>query len=830
MARLPQHDKTYEVGGIFRRKCLTGLGSICWPSLRPWTMAAMEELNQSFLLKPDQGERSFLEKLNDQLKNVSDDAVRIAVDALAFHFLYPVKFGASAKLEILKTIMSWRTWSAPADLGFVEAAYLEGGIGYPGTFYFTGRPDHFAYLLQLGRLTLGNPEKNADLAWLIEASEKALGFVQRNVGMQRNVALHLMLPDQFERVAVDGHKERIVDHWKNLTQPGLPVDDQLLEIRRALEVKYNRANFDFYDPDIQVQWDPSKGVDSEPVPPATGGARAPVVWVEKTIVAGRPDRQNGDFALGKKLWSPQYARNGADMYRFMRDVRPGDLVLHLTDNKGFTGISIADSSVENFSGVEGTAWANLPSFYIRLRDYRNLEPPLMREVFLTGAYKDRLTSLLENGLTNTFYARDGNLNQGAYLTPAPTSVLSILNDAYRSIANRDLLSDLPEPTEPEPDGVEVPPTPPLLDLNAVVESFAHSLAESHISFGDRHTEVVRTFVASLATKPFVILTGLSGSGKTQLAVRFGEWLGPGRSRVIAVRPDWTGPEQLLGYEDALQKTDGAYRGWYVPDALSFILTAANDPSSPYLLVLDEMNLAHVERYFADVLSGMESGEPCIPNLVRANGVWRTRPNASEKIPFPDNLFVVGTVNVDETTYNFSPKVLDRANTIEFRVESAEFNPQSQKPISCKPGPQELVKGFLQIGRDKNWHLNHQMENAERFQQMLIALHDRLIEGRFEFGHRVFYEALRFGSIMIGAGGTDWREALDFLVLQKILPRLHGSRRNLEPTLVAIESFCAQLGDSSPEADGPRPALPRTDRRVKRFIRILQANQFASFSD
>ncbi len=91
---------------------------------------------------------------------------------------------------------------------------------------------------------------------------------------------------------------------------------------------------------------------------------------------------------------------------------------------------------------------------------------------------------------------------------------------------------------------------------------------------------------------------------------------------------------------------------------------------PHFLILDEMNLSHVERYFADLLSAIESGEE-IPlyegNERRANGEVVPR-----RLRLPDNLFVIGTVNVDETTYMFSPKVLDRANVIEFRMEPDEM--------------------------------------------------------------------------------------------------------------------------------------------------------------
>ena len=101
-----------------------------------------------------------------------------------------------------------------------------------------------------------------------------------------------------------------------------------------------------------------------------------------------------------------------------------------------------------------------------------------------------------------------------------------------------------------------------------------------------------------------------------------------------------------------------------------MLKAAQDRLHPHLLILDEMNLAHVERYFADFLSGMESRQPCLPNLVKdEDGCWRVSTMGPSRLPLPRNLWVIGTVNVDETTYMFSPKVLDRANVFEFRVST-----------------------------------------------------------------------------------------------------------------------------------------------------------------
>jgi 5-methylcytosine-specific restriction protein B len=378
-------------------------------------------------------------------------------------------------------------------------------------------------------------------------------------------------------------------------------------------------------------------------------------------------------------------------------------------------------------------------------------------------------------------------------------------------------------------------TTPIRNMKLIRESFEKALAASNIGFGSRHSEVVGTFLASLATKPFVILTGLSGSGKTQLALRFGEWLGNDRLALIPVRPDWTGPEQLLGYEDALLPSNGGKRGWHVPQALEFMLRAAQDPTSPYLLVLDEMNLAHVERYFADVLSGMESVYPVLPNLsLEDDGIWRQSDDDKTRIRIPENLFVVGTVNVDETTYMFSPKVLDRANTIEFRVQSNEFDLAAKKPVKCDSGPDDLVSGFLQLSMDDERQHQTPVDGAGEFIQELTKLHQLLSEGGFEFGHRVFYETIRFASIYCQTLDVGWKDALDQQLLQKIMPRLHGSRRRLEPTLFSLRRYAIDLTypavDTKDDPKDGTPQLPRSYAKIVRMIRILQANQFASFAE
>ncbi len=398
--------------------------------------------------------------------------------------------------------------------------------------------------------------------------------------------------------------------------------------------------------------------------------------------------------------------------------------------------------------------------------------------------------------------------------------------ALRESAGNDLTVSSPPPMRP--------------DLAAVHSEFSSALKASYVAFGSRHDEIVRSFVASLATKRLVILTGLSGSGKTQIALRFGDWLGKERFLLVPVRPDWTGAEALFGYEDALQPVNQGHRAWHVPDVLAFILKAVSDPKYPYLLVLDEMNLAHVERYFADVLSGMESGEPCVPNLHQdLDGYWRIAVGAAPKVPLPTNLFIVGTVNVDETTYMFSAKVLDRANTFEFRVASADLSLHAHKPLSCDPGDPELVRGFLAIAQNDDWHLVHPATDIQVFTDHLRRLHQLLASEGFEFGHRVFYEAVRFAAMLEAAGDIRVEHMLDLQVIQKVLPRLHGTRRRLEPVLSTLGQFCFDLtcggGDGAERFDPLHPStieprLPLSLGKVQRMVRSLRANQFTSFTE
>jgi 5-methylcytosine-specific restriction protein B len=211
------------------------------------------------------------------------------------------------------------------------------------------------------------------------------------------------------------------------------------------------------------------------------------------------------------------------------------------------------------------------------------------------------------------------------------------------------------------------------------------------------------------------------------------------------------------------------------------------------------------------------------------------------VPFPRNIWIVGTVNVDETTYMFSPKVLDRANTFEFRVETGDLSADARKPTKCAAGDDELVRGLLSIARDDDWQLTRPSSFADDLIPRLRQLHQLLCRYNLEFGHRVFYEALRFASLAEQAGLQELETVLDRIVMQKVLPRLHGSRRRLELPLLALALYCRDLPESL-VSDQKLPTLeveavsesgarlPSAHAKVVRMLQNLRLNQFASFTE
>jgi hypothetical protein len=329
----------------------------------------------------------------------------------------------------------------------------------------------------------------------------------------------------------------------------------------------------------------------------------------------------------------------------------------------------------------------------------------------------------------------------------------------------------------------LPDTLAIGDIEAAVKA-----AGGHYPGGE-----VRRFHAALnflAHKHFVILSGLSGTGKTKLALHYARavhGLTDAKAPdpflfVCAVRPEWTDPTGLTGYYDVLSNR------YVVPPFLEAVLLATAHPASPVFVVLDEMNLARVEYYLSDVLSVIETGEALQlhSNSVPLEGSTGTSIRA--ELPLPTNLYITGTINVDETTNAVSDKVLDRAVVIDMsRVD---------------------LPGFLAALEAREPALKDARAACEGH---LLAAHGQMTAHGLGFGYRVAEETVRYHAFAAQHLGAAPADTTDDLMVQKVLVKLRGSEKQ-RPLLTGLQKALA--------------GLPRSQAFIARLVADL--DEFGSF--
>ncbi len=364
-----------------------------------------------------------------------------------------------------------------------------------------------------------------------------------------------------------------------------------------------------------------------------------------------------------------------------------------------------------------------------------------------------------------------------------------------------------------------------------IASYRKSILESGLVFSDK---LINRFAASLLTKPFVLLTGLSGSGKTKIAQSFARWICENRSqyKIIPVGSDWTNREPLLGYPNGLDPSD-----YILPDsgALRLIIEASKEKNQlkPYFLILDEMNLSHVERYFADFLSVMESDE----EIMLYSGEKRKSSDGIDipnSISWPRNLFVIGTVNIDETTYMFSPKVLDRANTIEFRINDNNIEGFLKQPskidLSVLDGKgASMAQDFLALSGD------NEIEPNKIYTETFVKFFNELKKIGAEFGYRTAFEMLLLIKKLNTVGDFSTEESIDIALMQKLLPKLHGSRSKISKVLDALIILCLKEGVTfsiakSDEVKTEEILYPIAFEKLVRMYRNALNNGFTSYTE
>lgn len=358
-------------------------------------------------------------------------------------------------------------------------------------------------------------------------------------------------------------------------------------------------------------------------------------------------------------------------------------------------------------------------------------------------------------------------------------------------------------------------------------------------------DLIENLYLSLKTKPFVILAGVSGTGKTKLVKLFAEALGAlshnHQFALIPVRPDWSDPSDLLGYKDL----SGAFR----PGRLAEVLVEASQESNrhkPYFICLDEMNLARVEHYFSDLLSIIETQEWQVDRIVTMPLINNDTLAAEDQpiygnLSLPDNVYLIGTVNMDETTHPFSKKVLDRANTIEFNYINLEQFPEGTfDEISIVQASNDFLRSeYLQLIDAYGEY----QELVKKVTSKLVKVNGILEQIHSHVGFRI-RDAVCFYMIYNERFALMSEDAaFDLQLLQKILPRVQGSSSSVKRVLLllmqealgkslSVNDLMDDASDlymkwsaSEPEE---RAKYPLSARKIAFMLRRLEEDGFTSY--
>lgn len=349
--------------------------------------------------------------------------------------------------------------------------------------------------------------------------------------------------------------------------------------------------------------------------------------------------------------------------------------------------------------------------------------------------------------------------------------------------------------------------------------------------------MIENFYLSLKTKPFVILAGISGTGKTKLVELFAKAIGcEDNFDIIPVKPDWSDTSDLLGYKNL--------KGEFNPGPLMDIIVKANvdEDDKIHFVCLDEMNLARVEYYFSDFLSIMETryfdGHKIVSKPLFKDDYFEKDYDKDNYagVCFPQNLYFVGTVNMDETTYPFSKKVLDRGNTIEFSNVDLTNYTLTDGEIMYEPIQVEnnfLVSEKLTLN---DCSLDDK-DIIDKVVKRLAKVNDILKAESIHFGYRIRDEIVFYMLYNDKYDLLDFDSALDFQLMQKILPRIQGSTESIKKILVLFLEFCGFKNLSAEEGminhfltDDKLEACTykRTATKLAYMIKKLEVDGFTSY--
>jgi 5-methylcytosine-specific restriction protein B len=654
----------YEVAEHFREQCLRRGRSLLWPGREVWTVENSTALWEAFIGNPDESTLSFFEKWQKQLAGASEDVHRLAAEAIAIYYLHPSNIGQATKLNGVREVLNWKLKDDQPDLQVLERAYAT-NIGSAGQYYLQARPWQVAFYLEFGRRVRVQGADPGDAESCRRIADEARAAVEHygNCDPARHIILHLLFPNEYERIASTGHKKLIVKAFKQHAGGATDLDEALRNIRQALVQQYQRPDLDFYHGDIANLWQVGG-------PPPPAGPRYSKEGLQRLIEYFKQElesfgsRKYWDEERQYKLDACQRAQPllaeerlralieqgafeeaKADIKRVTQvryllvhyDTRPireapaESLVRSLYNLLYGSGelASRFDAWVEVLAQVDKRCWP-AATYFLMLSEPEShlmIKPTpvhvLLRELKSDIAWEAHPSASLYFRLQGLAYS---------LLAELATLGARDMIDIYSFMWRVQYVSGAPPPT----DGPTQTPPEETSTFDDLVEAT------------NMTPEELRELEAILSTKQQIILEGPPGSGKTWVAQKLARYFtGNALDGAHDESLETVQFHQSYGYEDFMQgirpqtNPETHQLEYHVRDGIfkRFCEVAARNPDKPFVLIIDEINRGNISRIFGELLFLLEYRE----QSVRLPYALPNEPG----FRIPGNIHLIGTMNTTD---------------------------------------------------------------------------------------------------------------------------------------------------------------------------------------
>ena len=676
-------EKVYAAAEQWVDRALRNDDSLFTPGKVIWSRRWLGELRGRFLDRPDESNRKFLEKLQDQLEGSSPEIYQLMGEALYFYFLIVAAKSSAREEETINSVLNWSPSpvAIPSDL----IAGLTPGIATPGVAFHTYRPLQVGFLIEFAeqwreqelnerRRLLNDPWAFKEFVMVMRLRSASLRNNQETPRIQRHALLHLVFPDTFEGIVSAKDKEQIGSanaFTEYIVEPTDDIDRMIAQIRPHLEAKYGTRDFSFYQRAIRIQWDHAYQPDlwdefvrRAQVYVATGMLNSEEIEYKAEIGQALAEARQAVVA-GTNDWAgllkSGIVKNQNNLIHFTQldnfrnwvDTAPGDALNALRALWGQEDVPASNRilafSQEFPKSVTSGAGTRMTTTSVLLMGVDAEQYPPFRVTVFDAAYR------------RTGYDKPkGDADEAALYEHALGFLDRFIQEASQRGLNlrhrldaqsvvwaiKDAADDL--------EGEEKPLPQP--DLQTLAQNVYLPV------------EFLEEIVTLLGDKKQVIFQGPPGTGKTYVAKELAKHLAGSEERVTLVQfhPSYAYEDFVQGFRPALLA--GGQPGFELKDgpllraAKRAEADAKKDPDAKHFLVIDEINRGNIAKVFGELYFLLEYRDERIRLQYQKD---------EEEFSLPDNLYVIGTMNTADRSIALVDLALRR------RFYFVEFHPDDE---------------------------------------------------------------------------------------------------------------------------------------------------------